>query len=136
MKKRTKKKLFRRLAGVILGVLLVCIVLYSLYLFFIEFRLEVPQTFTVNVGDVTNKSSITLASPSKDVTGITIRVTGDINGHAYVYARDWEKRELSGRVDCVIYHDWSAPTCVLQYEPVSVTSGKLRIDYTFHCSFR
>ena len=130
------KKLYRKLAGVILGILLVCLVLYFVYLMFIEFRTESPQTFTVNVGDVTKKSSITLATPSKDVTGLTIRVTGDINGHAYVFAGDWEKKELSGKVDCVIYHEWSAPTCVLQYEPVSVTSGKLRIDYTFLRSFR
>jgi hypothetical protein len=130
------KKLFRRLASIILSVLIVGLVLYSLYLFFIEFSLEVPQTLAVNVGDVTNKSSITLTSPSKDVIGLTLRVTGDINGHAYVYASDWEKKELSGKVDCAIYHEWSTPTCVLQYEPVSVTSGKLRIDYTFDCSYR
>jgi len=125
------KELFRRLAGAILGVLLVCLVLYGLFLIFIEFSLEPPQTFTVNVGDVTNKSSITLATPSKDVSGITLHITGDINGHAYIFASDWEKKELSGKVDCGIYHDWFKPTCVLQYEPVSVTSGKLRIDYTF-----
>ncbi|MFA5252427.1 MAG: hypothetical protein WC454_07570 [Phycisphaerae bacterium] len=125
------KELFRRLAGVILWVLLVCLVLYGIFLLFTEFSLESPQTFTIDVGDVTGKSSITLASPSKDVLGLTIHVTGDINGLAYVFASDWEKRELSGKVDCRIYHDWSAPTCVLQYEPVSVTSGKLRIDYTF-----
>ncbi len=129
------KELFRRLAGVILGVILICLVLYGIFLVFTEFRLERPQTITIDVGDVTGKSSITLESPSKDVTGITIHVTGDINGHAYVFASDWEKKELSGKVDCVIYHDWFTPTCVLQYEPVSVTSGKLRIDYTFLSAF-
>jgi hypothetical protein len=129
------KKLFRRLAGVILCVLLVCLVLYGLFLMFIEFSLERPQTFTIDVGDVTNKSSIILNSPSKDVSGLTLHVTGDINGHAYVFASDWEKKELSGKVDCGIYHDWFTPTCVLYYEPVSVTSGKLRIDYTFLSAF-
>jgi hypothetical protein len=129
------KELYRRPASIILYVLLVCLVLYGLFLVFAEFRLERPQTITIDVGDVTKKSSITLTSPTKDVVGLTIRVTGDINGRAYVFTGNWEKKELSGKVDCVIYHDWSAPTCILYYEPVSVTSGNLRIDYTFLSAF-
>jgi len=128
------KKLYKQLAKIAIGIVLICTIFCTLLFLFIAFRGERSQTFTVNVGDVTNKSSITLASPSKGVSGLTLHVTGEINGQAYVFASNWEKRELSGKVDWEIYHDWFEPTCVLQYEPVSVTSGNLRIDYTFHIS--
>lgn len=48
-------RILRRLAGIILGVLIVCLVLYGLFLIFTEFSLEHPQTITIDVGDVTKK---------------------------------------------------------------------------------
>ena len=131
---RNMKKLYRRLAKIIIGIVLICTVFCTSFFLFIAFSGERSQTVTVNIENVTNKSSITLATPSKGVSGLTIHVTGEINGQAYVFASNWEKKELSGKVDWRIYHDWFEPTCVLQYEPVSVTSGNLRIDYTFYIS--
>lgn len=130
------KKLYRRLASIVMGIILICTVFCTVFFFYIVFRGERPQTVTIDIENVTNKSSIMLTSPSKGVSGLTLHVTGEINGQAYIFASNWEKKELSGKVDWGIYHDWFEPTCVLQYEPVSVTSGKLRIDYTFHSAYR
>jgi hypothetical protein len=128
------KKLYKRLLYIIVIIVLICTALCAGLFLFIAFSGERSRTVTIDVGDVTNKSSITLTSPSTGVSGLTIHITGEINGQAYVFASNWEKKKLSGKVDWRIYHDWFEPTCVLQYEPVSVTSGNLRIDYTFRIS--
>jgi hypothetical protein len=86
----------------------------------------------VTVSDLTIRSSITLISSLKEVSGLSLHITGQINGRAHLFASNWDKKELSGTVDMAIYHDWFEPTCLLQYEPVSVTSGSLKIEYTFH----
>jgi hypothetical protein len=84
------------------------------------------------VEDVTNKSSITLTSPSKDVSGLSLHVTGYIDGQAYISVLNWKKEELSGKVNKLMSCDGYKPSFVLEYEPISVTSGNLRIDYTFY----
>jgi hypothetical protein len=128
------KKLYKQLARIALVIALVCTIFCVGFFLFIAFSGERTQTLTIYVKDVTKKSDITLTSPSINVSGLNLHVTGEINGQAYIFAGNWEKKKLSGRVDWGIYHDWFEPTCVLQYEPVSVTSGNLRIDYTFRRS--
>ena len=128
------KKLYKRLARIAIYIVLVCAIFCTGLFLFIAFTGERTQTLTTNVEDVTGKSDIMLTAPSINVSGLTLHLTGEINGQAYIFASNWEKKKLSGKVDCGIYHDWFEPTCVLQYEPVSVTSGNLRIDYAFHRS--
>ena len=132
MKKIFTKKLKRRLATIVIAALLAFLAYLTFSRIFSGFDEERPQTLTVFVEDVTNKSSITLTSPSQKVSGLSLYVTGNIDGRAYISVLDWRKEELSGKVNKLISCDGRMTTCVVQYEPISVTSGNLRIDYTFH----
>ena len=51
------------------------------------------------IPDPTKKSVITLRSPIPEPNGITIRISGKIDGGAVVYASSWDKVTLSGAVD-------------------------------------
>lgn len=87
---------------------------------------------STNVPDPTKKSVITLRSSIAEPNGITIKITGKIDGSAVVHADNWEKVSISGEVEWQIYKDWFEPSCDIHYEPSGVTTGSLTIDYTFH----
>ncbi len=84
-----------------------------------------------DIPDVTRSSNINMNTWQWDVSGITLHIHGNLNGEAYVFAGNWRKKLLSGRVDWKIYRDWFQPSCVLHYEPKSVTSGNLTVEWCF-----
>ena len=84
------------------------------------------------IPDPTKPTVVTLTGGNGSPSGVSIRITGEIDGTAEVYAGNWDRKKLSGVVDWQIYHDWFEPTCDLHYEPSGVSSGSLTIEYTIH----
>ena len=77
---------------------------------------------------LTASESWLMGSPS----GLSVHITGEIDGEAEVWAENWEPQRLTGRVNCRLYHDWFAPTCTLHYRPLGEVSGGLVVRYQFH----
>ena len=70
---------------------------------------------------------------SRLTSGLSVQITGEIDGVADVWADNWEPIRLSGRVDWRVYHDWFSPDCTLHYRPVGgPVSGRLVVRYQFH----
>ena len=65
-------------------------------------------------------------------SGLSVHITGEIDGVAEVGANNWEVQRLSGRVDWRVYHDWFSPDCTLHYRPVGRVSGRLVVRYQVH----
>ena len=86
--------------------------------------------------DVSKQADIVLTSGGRGLlrtqSGLSIHITGDIDGVAEVWASNWGVQRLSGRVDWQVYHDWFSPDCTLHYQPVGPVSGRLAIRYRFH----
>lgn len=89
-----------------------------------------PTPRTVVVEDVTKANVVTLADDGDFQSGVTLHIFGEIDGKAVVY-HSHEKTVLSGKVGWRYHHDWFEPTFELRYEPVSVRSGHLTIEYIF-----
>lgn len=74
--------------------------------------------------------------------GLKIKVNGEINGTAMIRVFEdggdgvhREKMIGSGKVDGLLYEgDWYSDDCRLEYEPLSATSGNLKIEYSFKTS--
>ena len=86
----------------------------------------------VPIADSTKAKSVVLRSTRTDVSGISLRVRGHIDGEATLSAANWDKQVLKGTVDWQVYHDWFNGTCTLRYLPKDVKSGALTIEYEFH----
>ena len=93
---------------------------------------------TIQIEDVTNKTTITLTTEAhqKQMTTIGIILSGDINGSAaisvyneveQVFEIDIEKGKVNINKRGGCYTD----KCTVEYEPLSVSSGKLQIKYKF-----
>jgi hypothetical protein len=86
----------------------------------------------IQIADVTQPTILNLNSTSKNVSGISLRLRGQIDGSAVLSASNWETQRLSGKVDYQGYHDRFHAECDLQYQPMKVTSGALTVEYKFH----
>jgi hypothetical protein len=93
-----------------------------------------PAWSDVEIRDVSKPAILNLhvASGQAEPTGISVWVSGEIDGEADVWAGNWEPERVHGKVNFQIYHDWFQRDCDLHYEPINVTSGKLVIHYEFH----
>jgi hypothetical protein len=93
-----------------------------------------PKRSVYRIRDVTATNVLDLPSRSfKSLpSGVSLHITGRLNGTAVVYAAGWQPVELSGAVDQRIYHDWFQTNCLLHYNPLSVRSGELTVEYVFH----
>jgi hypothetical protein len=67
-----------------------------------------------------------------DPSGLSVHITGAIEGAVDVWVDNWEPQRLTGRVDWRVYHDWLYPTGTLHYRPLGKVSGRLVIRYQFH----
>jgi hypothetical protein len=85
---------------------------------------------------VTQEADLPISARSFDgwpvgVTGLTIWVTGEIDGEAEVWAGSWDHQRLSGKVDWRVDRDWYESDCQIHYRPHGVTKGTLKIRYSF-----
>lgn len=89
------------------------------------------------LGDVGQPADLVLTANDRRLmgnpSGLSVHVTGEIDGMAEVWAGNWEPKRLSGRVDSRVYHDWFSPDCTFHYRPVGgPVSGRLVVRYQFH----
>ena len=66
------------------------------------------------------------------VSGLSMQISGNLDGTAYVYAVSHPTQWLSGTISVQTYDDWSGGDCVLHYVPETVNTGKLVITCRFH----
>ena len=91
-----------------------------------------PGWQTHEIADVTQEFDIALSALSDNVSGISIWVTGQIDGNAEISAPDWDRQFVFGKVGFRAYHDWFDRDCHLHYRPLGVKSGTLTVRYQFH----
>ncbi len=85
------------------------------------------------VPDVTKTNHFTLASRFGEfVSGISLHITGELNGSALVILSGQATQEMSGAVDWKRYEHLQTSNCILDYFPQDVTGGHLTLDYFFH----
>lgn len=65
-------------------------------------------------------------------SGMSVHITGKIDGVADVWVDNRETQRLSGKVDWRVYYDCFASTCTLNYQPVGQVAGQLVVRYQFH----
>jgi len=88
---------------------------------------------TIELSDLTKPTVSRLtASTGDSPSGISIHITGKIDGEVEIWADNWERQRLSGTVNVQIYHDFFESQCDLHCEPRGVASGKLAVRYKFH----
>jgi len=112
-----------------LYIAVVGLVLVSVFVYF-ENTWKQAGTF-----DATRETTILLkdSRPSGSTSGISLLVTGDIDGEVEVWADNWDPVRLSGHgLDWRIYHDWFYSECELHIRPIRKAPGKLEVKYQFH----
>ncbi len=77
------------------------------------------------------------------VSGLKIKLNGQLNGTAMIRIFEAENPDKiyrekmigAGKVDGLFMdQDWYAGDCRMEYEPLSATSGELKIEYNFKTS--
>jgi hypothetical protein len=92
---------------------------------------------SVKIPDVTRPADLTLRAQPGDewllgsVSGISVWVTGEIDGEAEIFAGSSKAQRISGRVDLRVYRDKFEPACMVHYRPNGVTTGWLVVRYKF-----
>ena len=94
------------------------------------------QAQVVKIDDAASKTLLTLspAGDPNEVDGISILITGRIDGSATVHIRNggttYPARQIrKGLVFIKIEGDWHTSKCFLEYEPSTVQNGHLTIRY-------
>ncbi len=119
----------RKSVIVVVGVLFIALLL-TMYLLFFRWR-------SIAVPDVSHAAVFTVSSrawdcwPLKEPSGLSVRVIGEIDGAAEVWADDWPPQRIEGHVDWQVYHDWFEHGSHLHYRPLTATSGHIVIQYQF-----
>jgi hypothetical protein len=87
--------------------------------------------------DVTQPADLVLSARPWDgwplsISGLSVRVSGEIDGEAEVWAGDGAPQRVAGRVDwSAPIHDWFSPSCHFHYRPKNVSAGRLVVCYEF-----
>ena len=91
------------------------------------------------IDDVKQKTTVLLSKNSDQgsIDGITILITGQIDGVATIHPHNGGENYPTyhikrGRIRLKISGDWYTDECLLEYEPIDVSSGSLKIRYQFH----
>jgi hypothetical protein len=92
------------------------------------------QQHSISITDVTQTNILRLASQhSMFISGVSVRLSGHLDGKAIVFVNDQRPYPLSGLID------WKTnqllkrgSVCVLQYAPQNVRTGQLTVSYFFH----
>lgn len=96
------------------------------------------ETKQVVIQDVTKPQLIALSTTAySGVNGdlptcIEVRIFGEIDGVAFVHVSGWGTNKLNGTVDWKKQADWAHTNCVIDYAPMGVRSGNLKIKYGFY----
>ena len=95
-----------------------------------------PWDNSIKINDVTQKMAITIFSNKNGIAVIRILITGYIDGKATIKQGNGDNvtytYELkAGEVYLPIETDWYEKKCIIEYSPVGVKSGNLRIRYKF-----
>lgn len=92
----------------------------------------------VEIKDVTKPEIVVLRS-FKPVSGISVRINGSLDGTATIERAYTNERRMygpqqlgPGTVSFKTGGDWYSEKCIIYYEPGSVRSGHLTIEYKFH----
>jgi hypothetical protein len=120
------------IAGLIISLLGFCFPTLEL-VHYIQFF---HQAQVAKIDDVASKTTLILSvdNNSKKIDGISILVTGHIDGSATVHIRNgreqYSPRHITkGLVFLKIEGDWYTGECRFEYEPADVRSGHLTIRY-------
>ncbi|MHC4157843.1 MAG: hypothetical protein ACYSSO_02065 [Planctomycetota bacterium] len=91
------------------------------------------------IDDISQKTTILLSKNNGqgNIDAITILITGHIDGSATIHPHDGGEKYptyhiKSGKINLKICGDWYTDECLLEYEPIDVNSGTLKIRYQFH----
>lgn len=90
------------------------------------------------IPDVTQSADLRMSAfpgdswPMGGVSGVSVEVSGEIDGEAEVWSGDSMPQRIAGRVEWLLYHDWFSPECDFHYRPTGVTAGKLVVRFCFH----
>ena len=67
-----------------------------------------------------------------DASGLSVRITGDINGTAEVSVAHYPVERLSGKVDWMCGGDFFTNECLMEYKALGPVSGTLTVHYKFY----
>lgn len=126
----------KKIVILIAAIIIMCVILLRFVLapILLDVLISEGQSVSVRIDDVTKTHKLVLTT-SRDlmsISGISIHVTGYLDGTATIVASNWEPKKLSGKIDWQIYHDWFSNTCEIDYLPENVSQGKLTLEYIFH----
>jgi hypothetical protein len=89
---------------------------------------------SVQIANVTQTNTVRMVSRYGEfVSGVSLRLTGKLEGTALFFLPNGETQKLSGVIDCKFMQNLSTSSnCVLRYAPQDVKGGKLTVEYQFH----
>jgi len=107
----------------------------------VNYALFFHKAKVVTIDDVASNTTLTLSADSKsNIDGISILITGDIDGSATMYIRNGGEKYPKYHIVRYPYYqkvylriegDWYTNKCRFKYEPMDVHSGHLTIRYVF-----
>ena len=104
----------------------------------IRYRNFMARSKIVGIDDVSQKTTVLLSKDSEQehIDAIEILITGNIDRSATIHPHngggEYPTYHIkSGRIRLRIFGDWYSDKCLLEYEPVNVSLGNLKIRYRF-----
>jgi hypothetical protein len=95
--------------------------------------LACTRRHSVQIADVSRTNTLRLQSRHGEfVSGISLRLAGQLDGGASVWLNGGETQLLTGVVDWKTNQFLESSNCVLHYTPRDVRTGTLTVDYFFH----
>ena len=97
-----------------------------------------PGDRTHIINDLTQSQTITLTKKDnqENIYAWTLKGSGEIEGEAEISVildkEPYLTEELSGIIDFEWQGDWYSDDATIVYEPISVTSGEISLDYRFY----
>jgi hypothetical protein len=91
-----------------------------------------PREQTITISDVKQAQMFNLTptnEPMINISTITLRFRGQLDGTAYIVPQAAQTQKLSGAVSSTWSGDVSANAYLLQYIPGSATTGTLSVTY-------
>lgn len=106
---------------------------FELLLLFMLCLLACTRRHSVQLADVSRTNSLRLQSRHGEfVSGISLRLAGQLDGVASVWLNGGATQLVTGVVDWKTNQFLEDSNCVLHYTPRDVRSGTLTVDYFFH----
>jgi hypothetical protein len=93
----------------------------------------------IQIADVTKPVTLTLTPPlghSTLVDAFSLHIWGEIDGSADIWGTDLETNHYTNgkwKFEILRSGPFNATNCVIEYRPEGVRTGKISIEYDFHC---